>query len=459
MSSALAVSSAAIVPGSLGRPAARSRCIRQRRRARGVRRRGRRADHRDAGPDGGRRRRDGIGLGAAVLGRSLRRVVGRGVALPVARADGERAAARRPASGCSTRVVASSPQLDAAAEDLEVAGDARRALLDAQGVGAGRRRQVAHGAGRARGVALALGVHDGRALRRVGHVDPVPGARGRERGAVARAAAPVERRAHADVRAERECEVAAAERPDVRPAVPAGVADDALPVAARVVAGRVDPEDARGVRAVDGLRGDAGAVERPVEERVRVDDDIDARLPAGPVDEPVDGLRELELRVVVDERVARARRDVPHDLRDVRAVAGRLVGARDARDLGLAARAVERLDRVDLRERRQLLAEQAAPALAEAEVDDGDADAGAVEAARAQRVGADPLDALRDDLVGLRSGRRADAGDSGDAPQPRVQARAPPAPAAASRRARSRARRAARAHGSRPRRGRARRRL
>ena len=48
---------------------------------------------------------------------------------------------------------------------------------------------------------------------------------------------------------------------------------------------------------------------------------------------------------------------------------------REARDVGLAARVVERLDRVDLRQRRQLLAEQRAPARAEAEVDDGDADA------------------------------------------------------------------------------------
>ena len=61
-------------------------------RARRVGCRRRRADHRDARPDGGRGRRDDIGLEAAVLGRALRRVGGRGVALPVARAHRERSA-------------------------------------------------------------------------------------------------------------------------------------------------------------------------------------------------------------------------------------------------------------------------------------------------------------------------------------------------------------------------------
>ena len=104
----------------------------------GVRCRGRGADHRDAGPDGGRCGRDDVGLEAAVLRRPLRRVGGRGVALPVAGADRERSArvsGRRDARRHGGLVA----QLDAAAEDLEVADDARRALLDAQAVGAGRR--------------------------------------------------------------------------------------------------------------------------------------------------------------------------------------------------------------------------------------------------------------------------------------------------------------------------------
>ena len=105
--------------------------------ARGVRGRCRGADHRDAGPDRGRGGRDDIGLQPPVLGRALRGVVGRGVALPVARADRERAArvaGRRDArlDGCLVT------ELDAAAEDLEVADDARGQLLDAQAVGCRR---------------------------------------------------------------------------------------------------------------------------------------------------------------------------------------------------------------------------------------------------------------------------------------------------------------------------------
>ena len=71
------ISSRAIVSGSLGWPAARSRCMSSAAAPGGVRRRGRGADHRDARPDGGRRRRDDVGLQAAVLGRALGRVVGR----------------------------------------------------------------------------------------------------------------------------------------------------------------------------------------------------------------------------------------------------------------------------------------------------------------------------------------------------------------------------------------------
>ena len=82
------------------------------------------ADHRDARPDGGRGRSDDIGLQAPVLRRALGGVVGRGVALPVARADGERAT--RVAGRRHTRLdrclVA---ELHSAAEDLEVADDRR----------------------------------------------------------------------------------------------------------------------------------------------------------------------------------------------------------------------------------------------------------------------------------------------------------------------------------------------
>ena len=61
---------------------------------------------------------------------------------------------------------------------------------------------------------------------------------------------------------------------------------------------------------------------------------------------------------------------------------------------GLAAGVVERHGGVDLGERRKLLAEQAAPARAEAEVDDRDADARSRQAVRLQGIRADALDAL-----------------------------------------------------------------
>jgi len=76
---------------------------------------------------------------------------------------------------------------------------------------------------------------------------------------------------------------------------------------------------------------------------------------------------------------------------DVRAVTGGLIVVREAVDLGLAAGVVEGLDRIDLRERRQLLAEQVAPGVAEAEVDHCDADAPPCQTVRLQRVGADAL--------------------------------------------------------------------
>ena len=65
---------------------------------------------------------------------------------------------------------------------------------------------------------------------------------------------------------------------------------------------------------------------------------------------------------------------------------------------------------------RELLAEQRAPRGAEAEIDDGDADARARQAVRLQRVGADPLDALRDHLIGNGHLGRTDAAHAGQAP-------------------------------------------
>ena len=408
----------------------------ERRRARRVRRRGRGADHGDAGPDGGRCGRDDIGLQAAVLGRALRGVVRSGVALPVARAHGERAAriAGRRDARLGRGLVA---ELEAAAEDLEVADHARRALLDAQPVGAGRDRPGSRPRRRAaRRRSGALGVHDRRARRGVGDVELVAHVRGRDGHAALGAAAPVERRPHADADGQREREVAAAVGADVGPAVLVGIADDALPVAARVVAGRVGPEDAGVVRAVDRLRRDAGAVERAVEERVRVHDDVDARLAVGAVDEPVDGLRELELGVVVDERVARAGRDVPHDLRDVRAVAGRLVVVREAR----RCRACRSCGRTTGWRRSALSGGSSLPSrLRQLSPKPRSTIAmrmpGAVEPARLQRVGADALDALRDDLVGQRHVGRADAATRRRRGAGAARGRACRAPAAASRRA------------------------
>ena len=120
------ISSRAIVSGSLGWPGGAVALHQQRGRARGVRRRGRRADHRDArARRWSRPARPASGLSRPSCGRALRGVRRpRRRPSPVARADRERARARRRASGCSTSTVGLVAEVDAAAEDLEVADGA-----------------------------------------------------------------------------------------------------------------------------------------------------------------------------------------------------------------------------------------------------------------------------------------------------------------------------------------------
>ena len=112
--------------------------------------------------------------------------------------------------------------------------------------------------------------------------------------------------------------VAAAGRVEV--AVGVGVAPRALPVPVAVVARRVDPEHARRGRRVDLAREPAGAVERPEQERVRVDHDVRPEH----VGDVVGGQAELVGRVVVEEPVGRAGRHVVGDLGHELAVARRV---------------------------------------------------------------------------------------------------------------------------------------
>ncbi len=101
------------------------------------------------------------------------------------------------------------------------------------------------------------------------------------------------------------------------------------PVEPRVVADRVEPEDPRGGGPVDRPRRGAGAVERPLDEAVRVDHDVRPARGHG-----VGGHDEVGLAVVVDQQVAGVRRVVVDRLGHELAVVGAVavgVGAREPR--------------------------------------------------------------------------------------------------------------------------------
>ena len=180
----------------------------------------------------------------------------------------------------------------------------------------------------------------------------------------------------------------------VEEAVAVGVGPRALPVVLAVVADGVDPDRALRRHPVDLLREEAGAIEGPEQERVRVHDDVGV----DDVVQVVDGLLELVRRAVVDEPVLGVRCDVVHDLGHELAVA-RAVAVVVAP--GDPVRGIERLAMLP-RERRQLGARQRVEPRRRAEglVEHGDPDAGAALAAGLQRVRADQCHPLRRHVVG-----------------------------------------------------------